>query len=333
MGASCTRFLNLYLGTGTSLLGSFLLTLFLFGLWGVGWFALLEYLIPDPSIQDFQDGMSGISFILSAIYYRWLVSAFEGYNEGPNALRDLMLTIRNIHSVLLDLTITQREKVAEELKRCHILLDALLFFSFRLYIDHDTEKYTGKTFELVEKSESVFKSERKKVQAITSALTRELTSPGFLTDIQFQEIFDLFKPLQRRFNNADINITVQEPPFIDNHLIFVLFIYFFFVFPFNLYVQLGDVMVYSYPFLMTLFVGAYLIRRWQEDPLSITNPFGTTKYFEWRNDFRKTMKQDYKETRGEKEELLLTVDEALVSSSPRYIYHILPSSSGNITHF
>lgn len=291
MGQSLTRFLNLYVGTGSSLLGSFVLTLFIYALWGVGWFALLEYLFTDDSIKQFQDGMSGISFILSAIYYRWLMSAFDGYNDGPTALRNLLLSIKTLASVFLNTVSVRSDVPMEKVRKCFSLTDAMAFYSFRLYIDHDYEHY-GKSSETV--------SERKRVQWLVNAFVRELAdlnNSQYLTNAQYNSITELLQPLYTRFNNADINIVISDPPFIQNHLLFVLFIYFFFAFPFTLYVQIGKVMVYSYPFLMTLFTGAYLIRRWQDDPLSINSPFGTLKYFEWRREIRKAMKQEYESIR------------------------------------
>ena len=307
--SSLARCLNLYVGTGSGLIGTLILSVFIYVVWGVAWFQILQHFIDDEDIGEIHSAFISVGIIFGIVYSTWLFRAFDGYTTAPSGLKNTLLSVYNVHSIFLSSIRTANnlsDSIAANITWVHIHLDELLFFSFRLYIDHDKDVYEAKVV-----TEPGLKRYKHTEGHRCVVNTSSVSSAAYIHDLEIlirrqlyqlresnaiydtDEILKALNQVTDRIQGNNINLTIQEPPYVENHLLFILFIFFFFVAPFNIYVQSRSLMPYAYPLMLFLFVTPYLMRKWLGDALSYNNPFGTAKYFRYRHTIRESMAKDY----------------------------------------
>jgi hypothetical protein len=301
-----TYLLNIYLGTGSSLLGSFFLFFIIFVIWGCGWYFLLKHVFPNDAIIEYQTATNGFGFIVGAIFYKWLQETMDDYMAPVKHLKDLLETIYFFSELFLIMPLYGEEETEKQEKgyktKLYILLDSLLYYSLRLYIDHDNTEYqvvsdkiTGITRNTIfveycgKKKEREFKTEREKIACISQVILHfilQLEKNQIIDQQQAKLLLQRHEKIHEKIILSDIGLEIIDPPYIYNHIIFVLLAYFSLIFPFGLYVGAPNFMPYVYPFLMVIFIGFYIIRKWLGDPLDESNPLGTRMYFNWRKQLR-----------------------------------------------
>ena len=317
---SFTRFLNAYFGKGNSLAGELAIYFVIFIVIGCIWFAIFEYGLDKEVLRNLQNALIAISFIVGYVYARWLNKSWEGYNDGPNSLLSINNKISNIFPVVraqMNMKKVKDEETKNEinelLHNLYILLDAQFFYTLRLFISDDDDNYFGipvngvgsqtittnvRVFDLFfdKKQEHEFEKTSeilKEISICSTQILNKLEDCNFLKEKGLISLNKILYSLINLYNDANKTAVVKEPIYQDWHVNFILIVYFIFWFPFMLYSQEGHIMLYSYPFLLFMFVGFYIIRNWLGNPFDKKNPLGVKQYYMWKKEFKTHLFEDY----------------------------------------
>jgi hypothetical protein len=300
MGQQLTRFLNLYAGTGSGLLGNLFVVFVMLGLWGVGTYALLEYLMTDEDVERVQEGATFLAFIIGIVFWRWLAMAFESYNDEAIALRRLLTGISNMSSAAASFMNGGNKETS-------IWFEALAFYSFRLYIDHDSSghyEHWNSIEDTLPDKRHRFVTERDRTHFLSRSLLKHLTTlreKGALPEHSFDLLYQLWMPINDNILSADVTLSLPEAPFLHHWLVLVIFLHVIFVSPFEMFVRVRFWMVFVYPPTMLLVTGFYFIRQWLGNRLDKKNPLGTRVFFEWREKICRDIREHHLTSLSRKE--------------------------------
>ena len=313
MGQSLVRFLNLYVGTGTGYLGTAFVTFVMFTLWGIASFALLEYVMEDDDVEKVKNGVDFLLAITGIVYYRWLLDLLSGYETEPTQLAELLKTLPRLASYISSCYYTSSSRYGNHptplknnnddkirnVQKTYQTLDALCHYSVKLYLKSDN----GKSYDRDDLKQilsgvptSGFSSDEEIATLLTTSMSIHLShlqKLEILNDQQYTIAWGLFAPIYSKWNGLHVKLEAPHVSFLNDWMLTIIFFYFILIIPFQMFLSIRLYMVFFYPVSMTLFTLPYIIRKWLGNPLDASNPFGTQKYFRWRDDIQYEIKQSF----------------------------------------
>jgi hypothetical protein len=257
----------------------FILFTFIFSAIGYIWAALDVYgVLKDAT--DFVNAFNDINTILSFVYYIWLNNNLHGYSARPEQYRRFLFDVTRLSQDFYAFTITNNDNL-KNLKEYRDIAIGMAFYSFRMYAQDD-KTVVLPTLDI--NKDDLSRPEIFIMGLITklNILFAKMETQNVIKFADARTLAVTVDSLQRTMKEQDIGNNVVTPNFFNNHIRFVLGVYFLFYIPFRLAVAIGWLSIIVYPIIMNILVGIVIIRYWLRDPFDEKRPWRGMDTKGWR---------------------------------------------------